>query len=515
MHKLKMVFVFFGLVTTQIAVAQDDYIGRANKLYDNKVYSEAAKIYLTYLQQNYNYDVNYKLAECYRNMNLPREAEFWYEVIVNQSTADVDIIYNYANLLKTNGKYRSAKTWFLKYGAYDDDGFYLASTCDWALANESKPALYILDSIGINSSGSEITPTFFKKGIIYSGSGGQKMNVSTGLPYYDLYFSEMKNDSIWSVIKLNNSINSDLHEAAPCYDQLDETLYFTRNNHNKNRTITSKDDEVKLQMFYSNYIDNKFLAPRPMPFNSKSYSVGHPTLSPDGSILIFSSDKPGGYGGTDLYFVTKKGEGWSAVKNMGPVINTSGDELFPYMDPEGNLYFSSNWLPGFGGMDVFKSHREGDHWSVPLNAGQPLNTSYDDFGFIVRNGRGYVTSNRPGGQGSDDIYGVTEALALTEIYVYDTNLKPITKARITLVESPKTQPICETDINGKCDISTLANSNMSIRISKEGFLDKVVNNLGSYRSSNGILPVELQPLLGNNENTPTPDSENITKMNDN
>ncbi|MBK7035550.1 MAG: hypothetical protein IPH42_04205 [Bacteroidetes bacterium] len=126
-----------------------------------------------------------------------------------------------------------------------------------------------------------------------------------------------------------------------------------------------------------------------------------------------------------------------------------------------------------------------------------------------------MTSNSTGGVGSDDIYGVTEALPITQIYIYDTNLKPITKALITFVESPKTQPICETDANGSCDISALADSNMSIRISKEGFLDKVVNNLGSLRSSNGILPVELQPLLGNIENTPTPDSENITQKIDN
>ena len=117
MYKLKIVLVLFSLITIQIVVAQEDYIKRADKLYENKVYSEAAKIYLAYLQQSYNYDVNYKLAECYRNMNMNMEAEFWYEVIVNQSTADATIIYNYANLLKSNFKYRSAKTWFLKYGA--------------------------------------------------------------------------------------------------------------------------------------------------------------------------------------------------------------------------------------------------------------------------------------------------------------------------------------------------------------------------------------------------------------
>ncbi len=509
-----MVLVFFSLVATQALVAQDNFLKRADKLYENKVYNEAAKIYLAYMQQSYNYDVNFKLAECYRKMNLTKEAEFWYEVIVNQSTADADIIFNYANLLKSNGKYRSAKTWFLKYGAYDDDGFYLASTCDWALANETKPGSYQLDTIGINSSGSEMTTTFFKKGIIYSASGGNEINENTGLPYYDLYYGEMRNDTIWSVNRLNKLINSELHEASPCYDPIEETLYFTRNNHNKNRTITSKDDEVKLKIFYSNYIDNKFLAPKPIS-HAKPYSEGHSAISPDGTILIFTSDKPGGYGGADLYFVTQKSDGWSAPKNMGPIINTGGDELFPYMDPEGNLYFSSNWLPGFGGMDVFKSYREGDHWSVPVNAGKPLNSSNDDFGFIIRNGRGFVTSNRPGGQGSDDIYAVTEALPLSRIYVYDTNMKPIIKARITLLESPKMQPVCETDANGMCDISALSNSNMSIRISKEGYLDKVISNLGSFRSSNGILPAELQPLLGIIENAPTPDSENFSQKNDN
>ncbi len=515
MYKLKLILVFLSVLVSQFIFAQEDYLKRADKLYENGVYSDAAEIYLTYLQQTYDYDINLKLAECYREMNMTIEAEFWYEIIIQQGLASEDLILNYANLLKSNGKYKSAKAYYLKYGAYDDEGFYLASTCDWAMANEDKTPEYVLKNLNINTTGSDITPTFFKKGIIFSSGGGDEVNAGTGMPFYDLYYCEWKNDTTWSKTPLSKSVNSKYHEASPCYNPKDEVLYFTRNNHYKNRTIASKDKQVKLEMFYSDYIGNKFYAPKPMPFNSKNYSIGQSTISVDGSILIFASDKPGGYGGTDLYFVQKKGSGWSAIKNLGPVINSGGDELFPYLDPDGKLYFSSNYLPGFGGLDIFTAIREGDHWTVPQNAGKPLNSAADDFGVIMRNGKGFVTSNRAGGVGSDDIYTVSEAHILTTLYVYGANLKPISKARVTFVEGPKSEPICETDEYGMGDISLLKNSNMAIKISKEGYLDRIIYNIGSYRSNNGMFPVEMQPLIGAIENNNTQQSIAAEQINNN
>ena len=498
MNRCKIWMLIFGLLTVQAVQAQDDFIQRADKLYKNQIYDQAADMYLTYLQQTYNYEINLKLAECYRLMHSTVDAEYWYGVILTQNAADPDILRRYADLLKTNGKYRSAKEYYLKYAAYENDGYYYAASCDWAITNRTKSPAYFIDTLGFNTTDSELTTTFYKRGLIYARSTGNKINPTTGVSFYDLYYTELRNDSLWIISPMQN-VNSEVHEAAPYYDSNDQKLYFTRNNHYRGRTIKSSDGEVKLELYFSTSVDNKFTGPRPVSVNSKTYSVGQPTVSPDGKVLIFASDKPGGYGGTDLYFCTKKGNDWSNAKNLGPAINTKGDELYPSMSPEGVLFFASNYHPGFGGFDIFKSSRVDQYWTNPENLGMPVNSSQDDYALIMRNGVGYFTSNRAGGQGSDDIYQVTQMATLSKIYVYDTDIKPIYKARVTFIESPNMQVICETDASGLGDISTLSGNTMAIKISKEGFLDKIVYDLSSLRSSNGIIPVELQPLLGTNE----------------
>ena len=138
MNRCKIWMLIFGLLTVQAVQAQDDFIQRADKLYKNQIYDQAADMYLTYLQQTYNYEINLKLAECYRLMHSTVDAEYWYGVIVTQNTADPDILRRYADLLKTNGKYRSAKEYYLKYAAYEEDGYYYAASCDWAITNRTK-----------------------------------------------------------------------------------------------------------------------------------------------------------------------------------------------------------------------------------------------------------------------------------------------------------------------------------------------------------------------------------------
>lgn len=486
------------IVAMQPVMAQKDMLAKADKYYANGVYPDAAAIYLDKLEQQYDYLVNTKLADCYYQMDQWREAEHWYGVIVSHNIADAGTLLRYANLLKINGKYKSAKEVYLKYAAYKKDGYYLASTCDWALANQNKPSGYSVELLSLNSSTSEITPTVFKKGLIYAKSNGSKENPNNGIPYYDLFYAEPRVDGSWQINELEH-INSDFHDAAPFYDSFNKLLFFTRNNHFRSRTVVSLDGQVKLEMFYAPLVDSKFTHARPVTLNSNSYSVAHPTVSPDGNILIFVSDMRDGKGGTDLYYSVRRGEVWSDPINMGDVINTPGDEMYPFLSADGTLYFSSNYHTGFGGYDIFKSVREMDHWSTPENLGAPVNSPQDDFGFTMLNGFGYFSSNRPGGKGGDDIYQVTQLAPISTVYVYDTDQKPLYKAKVTFFESPNMQIICETDVNGLGDISNLSGASTAIRVTNEGYLDKVIMDVGSLRSSNGILPVELQPLLGTNE----------------
>lgn len=506
MKKLKSIlFVLFFSAITGLS-AQNPYLKNADRLFNNYAYYEASVIYLSWLQQQYDYNANYQLAECYRMMNDLKQAEFWYDILVMQPVEDPQLYFRYAEVLRSNGKYALAKDNYLKYAVYDEEGYYFAGMCDWALTNLHNRSAYLIDTLSINTKGSEIASTFFKKGIIYSSNGNGNKNEAyyqwTGMPFYDLYFAEIEQGRVNKKSPVEGFVNSKAHDSAPCYDPVSKTLYFTRNSFYHNRSKQAKDGEIKLQLFYSDYADGYFTVARPLDINNRSYSSGQPAISPDGSILIFASDKPGGFGGTDLYYSVKTGKDWSIPKNMGQVVNTPGNEMFPFISEDGKLYFSSNRHLGYGGMDVFVCHRENEHWSVPENLGIPVNSSRDDFGFIIKNGKGFVSSNREGGKGDDDIYTVTQLNAVSGIFVHDPDMKGISGAKIYYTEGAQQTLLCVTDAYGYCNLSAKTGADLILKITHDGYLDNNTKNLNTIKTNSGIYPVELQPLIGNLENVP-------------
>ncbi|MFN3940897.1 MAG: tetratricopeptide repeat protein, partial [Chitinophagales bacterium] len=190
--KVKAGITVIFICIAQIGFAQKEFLKMADKLYNAGAYSEAAPMYLALLQQTYNYEQNKKLAYCYLQLNMVNDAEHWYGVLANQNAGEPDIILNYAQILKLNGKYKTAKEWFLEYAKYNDDGYYLAGTCDFAAVLIQQPQYWALDTLSINSKGSDIAPAFYRSGIIYASTGvvtgdkKQKVNKSAGLPFYDL-----------------------------------------------------------------------------------------------------------------------------------------------------------------------------------------------------------------------------------------------------------------------------------------------------------------------------------------
>lgn len=510
MRKL-ITYLFFvcGFGCGGMLHAQNAFRKAADKLYANDDYAEAANMYVAILQEQYDEDANARLADCYYKMHKPELAEYWYGVLVQQEPDNSDALKQYAALLKENGKYTSAKTWYLQYARFNADGFYLAGTCDWAVAHDTVQENYAIDTLPFNTPGSEITPAFFGAGILFASTGNKKVTDAkapqTGLPFYDLYRID-GDPATGTPYPLEGHVNSRYHEASPCYSEKSHILYFTRNAGVKSRVNSARDGNVHLEIFTSYYSDGKFGNPKKFPRDNKAYSVGQPALSPDGSILIFASDMPGGFGGTDLYYCRKTAKGWTAPQNLGPVINTKGNEMFPYMDTNGTLYFSSDWLPGYGGLDIFMSVREGDRWSAPVNMGLPVNSYRDDFGFIFRNGCGYFSSDRPGGKGSDDIYSVCAMQPITRLYIYDPYGSPVAGARITSTESPKQQVLATSDSAGYCVLPENALTAKGIVIARDGFLSYTIRDFADLRSSNGILPVALQALMGDTEHVPEDDS---------
>jgi outer membrane protein OmpA-like peptidoglycan-associated protein len=211
---------------------------------------------------------------------------------------------------------------------------------------------------------------------------------------------------------LRKGINSRYHEGPLAFYSSYDSVVFTRNNFLNGRFQTSKDKTNKLKIYFANTrtdASDEWTNITEFPYNSNEYSTGHPALSTDGRSLYFASDMPGGYGGTDLYVSVFQNGRWSRPRNLGPEINTAGNEMFPFLDENNDLYFASNGHPGLGGLDIFIARSKGKDFTTPRNMGAPINSNQDDFGLIYSNDtdEGFFTSNREGGRGDDDIYRFT------------------------------------------------------------------------------------------------------------
>lgn len=499
LRKIFSILTFLHLTTlSQVVVAQDLYEKQANRLFEEQVYPEAANLYTLLLQENYKYEYNLKLAECYANMNMPIDAEYWYAQLATQEPlTNPEILLSYAHLLKKNGKYVSAKEVFLRYAQHNADGFYLAGTCDYAINNKNNKTNFVIDSLSINSSQSDIAAAFFDEGILFSSNRSEE---TQDLIFYDLYYA--KDVSVNNVLKLGKSINTPVHEATVAYDINRNELYFTRNNFSKGRSVTSKDDQIKLKIFSAKYNAGKWKPVSEFAYNSKKYSCGQPCISTDGTILLFVSDMPGGFGGTDIYYCTRSGKEWGKPVNLGEIINTKGNEMFPFLSEDGKLFFASDWLPGFGGMDIFISDRGTGNWKKPNNLGLPVNSARDDYAFIINNGTGYFSSNRPGGKGDDDIYSFIIMNAVTGVFVTDDDNVPLINASVSISDGNSSLNLGKTNEDGMLQFQFDETKNYTLEVSYAGFRKYTLTNLKDIKTSNGILPVQMLPLIGYQEQVP-------------
>lgn len=276
-------------------------------------------------------------------------------------------------------------------------------------------------------------------GIMFTSARGGKrvfvcdQDLVTGR-YSDLYFArEDAEGRFFSPDLVRGNINGKYHDGAPTFTPDGKTMIFSRNNGSgmNSRGI------IDLKTYSAKLVDGRWEEVQALPFNNDNFSTCHPTLSADGSLLYFSSNRPGGYGGMDIYVVKKEGETWGIPINLGPNVNSVGDEIFPFASTNNNLYFSSDGRQGMGGLDIYSVLMIDMEASQPLRLPAPVNTTHDDFAFTADKTemKGYLTSDRPGGKGQDDIYrwdfnGVRPTLAsicvvdkATGARITDANLK--------------------------------------------------------------------------------------------
>ena len=254
----------------------------------------------------------------------------------------------------------------------------------------------------INSAGMDFSPTPYRNGLVFTSSRGDEVKVS-GIfkeKFFDLYYSERNEQGNYVIpAKMNGEVNSDLHDGTATFSTDGFTMYFTRN-----RELTK--GLVSLKIYSAELIGGEWSNVVELPFNSEKFSNSHPTLSKDGQRLYFSSDRKGGFGGMDIYVSEKLNGTWSEPRNAGIGVNSSKNEVFPYIDHSNTLYYASDREGGWGKLDVYMSESNGKVHGAAKNIGAPFNSSADDFGFFInrKKEKGFISSNRSGGKGKDDIY---------------------------------------------------------------------------------------------------------------
>jgi peptidoglycan-associated lipoprotein len=359
---------------------------------------------------------NYFIAESYRLSNRTKEAEPFYEKAGGRGINKDSVKFYLAESLKANGKYDAARAQLedLRNTAAEDKMKDRAQAGINAIEHlndiNSRPSYYKIKNLElINTPASEYSPVFLNNELFFTSSRGKgKIYEATGTPFTDIYkvASRGANVDLATLAALPTGINTEnINDGCVAFSPDGKTMVFAKGNTGKRKGGNDCD------LFISRFRNNVWSEPTPVNINDPEAWDSSPAFSPDGRTLYFASNRRGrgrdktGYGGTDLYSAQMDARGrFSKVKNLGPEVNTSGNELFPYVAEDMKLYFSSDGHPGFGGLDLFVEKRKKGK-TVIENLGQPVNSTGDDFGiFLFKADRGFFTSNRDGGKGDDDIY---------------------------------------------------------------------------------------------------------------
>lgn len=507
--------VLLLLCWATVALAQDSRLKKANECFDRFAYPEAAELYKKALAKDDIAEAKIKLADSYRLMNMPIEAEYWYEQVVQLAESEPIHKYYYGMALKANGKCDEAKQAFLEYAQLvpaDTRGLRQMEACEQANYFLTDPGIYNIACTNINSELADFGPMFYKDGIVFASEANSKFKDKEynwrEKPFLDLQFAAKEQADNPAQLKApelfgGNKINTWLHEGTVAFNQEGTVMYFTRDNYINGKIGYDSEEKIQtinLQIYEAKLDGDKWGDIKSLPFNNNDYSVGHPTLSADGQALYFISDMPGGFGETDVYVSYKSGDSWGTPENLGPEINTEGREMFPFIAADNTLYFSSDALPGLGGLDVFYSRLQEDGtWSAPENLRYPINTNGDDFSFIIdaENKQGYFTSNRPGCKGDDDIYSFTKLNnILTGIVVDCKTQQPIEDALVKLMEGNKVVQKRKTSGNGTFNFPLSAGKEYNLIATKDGYED---GNVPVMASASGQVEVKI-PICPTDKN---------------
>lgn len=481
------------LALNRLEVKQSKKSTHAQNMYDGLGFAKSASMFKQSLDiDNRGRAVWSNLANAARLNANYNEAAYWYSKVIQDGPLPEDLLH-YAQALQANGNCQEAVTWFKKYNASP------ATNKVSFINNCSELDNYrVFDQVSLNnlaelnSKHLDFSAQPFGEGIVFTSNRGSNkfsklVDNWTSNNFTDLFYTE-KTETGYSKPKvLQGAVNGKFHDGVATFDADNTMMFFTRNNY----AGRSANGVKNLKIFSVNNSDNiNWSNATELPFNSDDFSNCHPTLSNDGKTLYFSSDRPGGFGGMDIYKVSMTDGSWGVPQNVGPSINTAGNEIFPFVTAQEDLAFSSNGHPGFGGLDLFvarQTNMNSGNWDRLINAGKPFNSLQDDFGFYMNeeNINGFMSSSRTGVAGNDDIFEWTSAeavdffpvLSREQVFcVVESDTKtPLNNASLTVTmmeDGEQRNETLTTNSKGEFAVTVWPNTKLNMDITRTGFINK-------------------------------------------
>jgi outer membrane protein OmpA-like peptidoglycan-associated protein len=488
MKKLSIIIVLL-LGSSLASTAQSMAEKRGDKYFGRLAYVHASDLYLRAAKKKGNDHVYERLGDCYRLMGHYKESAMWYGKVAQGAAPTSSSLLHYSEALRADGKYSESQLWMGKY--YEQKGDDIRAkqyydNADYYTKINSQMPYFSIRNLEANTAQSDFGTAFFNDKIVFASARVTNVSVKNihtwnNAPYLNLFIANRDGDgNLTGVSELNKNINTRYHEGPACFSADGKTIYFTRNNYFHKKFHKDKQGINNLKIFRAVNVNGEWKE-EDLSINNDQYSVGHPALSADGKYLYFVSDMPGGKGMTDIYRVQVNADGTLGSPENLEGINTEGREMFPFIDADGNLFFSSDGQVGLGGLDVFYAptdHKNG--FGKTVNVGAPVNSNADDFALVLdKTGKsGYFSSNREGGKGDDDIYAVTEVRPFKTTYLVKGIAKdkisgqPLAGSTVALKDNAgATIATVTTDENGAYQFEIDPGKNYSLSGNKEKYFE--------------------------------------------
>jgi peptidoglycan-associated lipoprotein len=518
-HVMRLTYsiILLGLIFSSCSVEK-----KAQKAYVLGKYQTSIDLYKKTLSSGSNQaKANYFIAESYRLSNRLKEAEPFYAKAGGKGIDKDSVQFYYAQSLKANTKYNEARKVLEELVArttnnsLKDRSNSELKGLDYLAKLDEKENFYRVKNLeAINTPASEYSPVFLNNELYFTSSrGNEKIYEATGTPFTKIYKVESRgaNVELATLSALPNSINTPgVNDGSVTFSPDGKTMVFSKGNTSKKKGVNAT---VDVDLYISRFRNGAWSEPVPLNINDPEAWDSSPCFAPDGKTLYFASNRKGrgkeisGYGGVDIYSAVMDSRGrFSRVRNLGPQVNTAGNEMFPYVAEDGKLYFASDGHPGYGGLDLFVMKRVSGR-TVVENLGQPMNSPSDDFAiFLFRPDRGFFTSNREGGKGDDDIYTFVNEdpdlkvvnyylQGITYLHGNDDNLQILPNTRVSLYdEKGELMQDYVTGNDGKFLFRVYENEKYNLVAETDGYLVKRQTYTTEGRS---VDPKTLKDLITN------------------